>query len=124
MDLIRNDIVNIVGEYAGMDKNDICPECNHSFKYFNGRMCIYKDFEDIYPCGCRHGPDYIYQVIVTCDRCKNKIKGIESIDCTGGFYKASKYWSKFMNDGENILCDNCMFQDERYIKIYGRHYAK
>jgi hypothetical protein len=59
-------------------------------------------------------------VIIKCDRCKQDIEGLQTEDFTGGFYRTEGYWSKFANEGEKIVCDNCMFNDARYILVYGR----
>ena len=57
---------------------------------------------------------------VTCSRCEKEIDGIESSDFTGGFYRVSTgYWKKYAKNDEEILCDNCMQVDVRYVKDYG-----
>lgn len=57
---------------------------------------------------------------VTCSRCKKEIEGIESHEFTGGFYRVDEgYWKKYANFDENILCDDCMQVDVRYVKDYG-----
>jgi hypothetical protein len=61
------------------------------------------------------------EITVTCDRCKKKVEGIDDGIGTAGFYHTERgYWSQFVNEGENIICDDCMFNDERYQKVYGR----
>ena len=62
-------------------------------------------------------------VTVKCDRCKAYVNGMETKSATGGFYKvgAGTAWAKFANEGESIVCDACMFDDPRYIAIYGKH---
>jgi hypothetical protein len=64
------------------------------------------------------------RVNVQCDRCKKMVDGIEDTYSTGGFYRITKgdYWEKFANDGEKVICNQCMFTDERYIQKYGKHF--
>jgi len=63
---------------------------------------------------------------ITCDRCKTVINGfrdmaIKSIAFTAGYYKVDNgYWERYGNVGEINICDDCMFSDARYIKIYGK----
>lgn len=57
---------------------------------------------------------------VTCSRCNSEIDGIESNDFTSGFYRVNEgLWKKYSNKDEDILCDNCMQVDVRYVKDYG-----
>lgn len=59
-----------------------------------------------------------------CDRCKAHGDFYEDhlLDITCGFYKVDKgYWKQFANEDEKIVCDECMFKDPRYIKVYGHH---
>lgn len=58
------------------------------------------------------------QITVTCDRCHNLINGIETKFGTGGFYLN---WTEFMSPNEKTVCDECMWQDPRYIAVYGMH---
>lgn len=37
---------------------------------------------------------------------------------TAGYYLASG-WKEFTDPGEVYVCDNCMWQDARYIKVFG-----
>lgn len=37
---------------------------------------------------------------------------------TVGYYDA-KGWPQFANPGEVFICDACMWEDPRYIAIYG-----
>lgn len=55
---------------------------------------------------------------VTCNRCKNEVTGFESIVGTAGFYRTSSdyKWSKYADPNEHIVCDECMYKDERYLK--------
>ena len=62
-------------------------------------------------------------VTVICDRCKKKVHGIESPGTTGGFYRRAA-WFMYMEDGENIICDECMFANPEYTKIHGKHEAR
>lgn len=69
-------------------------------------------------------------VIVVCDRCGKTVHGIhiepserDPIGGTSGYYNTAPLspWANFANPGENILCDDCMFADPRYIAVYGDH---
>jgi len=58
----------------------------------------------------------------TCDRCKQEKDGSEftspdGITYTQGYYRRNQLsWESYFNDGENIICDNCMHFDVRYSK--------
>ena len=70
-----------------------------------------------------------------CNRCTRELYNcrIDFVDIDGqqrgmsaGCYTASDYqvemregWGKFMNDGERVICDLCMWKDPRYQKVYG-----
>ncbi len=53
-----------------------------------------------------------------CDRCHNPFEGFETVGMTAGYYRADA-WPKFANPGEVMICDSCMWHDQRYIAIYG-----
>lgn len=58
-----------------------------------------------------------------CSRCNKDISELvvhNSEGMTMGYYGAAD-WSAFSNPGEIYICDACMFQDPRYITVYGRH---
>lgn len=60
------------------------------------------------------------KTVVICDRCK-KVAGtppISGYDFTAGYYDA-RAWSKFTNPGEVHVCASCMWDDPRYIAVYG-----
>ena len=58
---------------------------------------------------------------IVCDRCQKQIEKSEG-PVTAGYYDTSKgFWSQFANENEKIVCDTCMWKDERYIKVYGQH---
>lgn len=62
-------------------------------------------------------------VRVTCDRCKSQINGLEIPGhATAGFYRtgAGSMWSKYADEGEDVLCDSCMQADPRYEADYPR----
>ena len=65
----------------------------------------------------------IVRIYIVCDRCKQEVRDAVK-DCngtTGGYYEVeSGQWRKFANAGEKYVCDACMFQDERYTKVYGK----
>lgn len=68
-------------------------------------------------------------VTITCDRCGNTVEGIRdsfefegrTIKTTSGFYDLSEDggWVRFAQSGEKQICDECMFGDPEYQKIYG-----
>lgn len=58
---------------------------------------------------------------VQCDRCGKLVEGIicEDGSCTGGYYNVEEgYWHLFARWDESIVCDNCMFADPKYQKLY------
>jgi hypothetical protein len=58
-------------------------------------------------------------VSVTCSRCGRTIEGMEFEEGTAGFYRVQgTIWQKYANDHEQILCDGCMWTDERYLADY------
>ena len=61
------------------------------------------------------------EVTVVCDRCKQEVKGLWTESATAGFYstKSESYWSKYANPEEEVVCDECMWTDDRYIAAYG-----
>ena len=62
------------------------------------------------------------EVTVQCDRCKKQVNGIKTETATGGFYEVANPlgWGKYADPGEKIVCDNCMWNDPRYIAVYGK----
>ncbi len=68
---------------------------------------------------------------IVCQRCLCVIEGAATIRKDGlaigtsGYYltPAGSYWSKYANEGENIVCDQCMWNDDRYIQVYGNRAA-
>jgi hypothetical protein len=67
-----------------------------------------------------------YHAFIKCDRCKHIKEGSVWADGSGsaGCYVVggddSHYWSRYANPGEHLVCDQCMWSDPRYIKVYGR----
>lgn len=61
--------------------------------------------------------------VVICDRC-NKVAGTPPVAGDGftmGYYDAdARAWGRFANPGEKHICDSCMWDDPRYIAVYGR----
>jgi hypothetical protein len=57
---------------------------------------------------------------VFCARCKDRFPKSKSA-FTAGYYDCSgdSYWAKFVNPGEDIVCDECIWATESYQKIYG-----
>lgn len=62
-----------------------------------------------------------FRARVVCSRCREKVADARPPEhgFTIGYYILEGYWSQFANIGEEILCDRCMWADDRYIKIYG-----
>lgn len=69
-------------------------------------------------------------VTITCDRCSRTVEGVQDqfefegrkIDTTGGFYDVSEgSWGQYALVGETKICDECMFADPKYQRIYGKH---
>ena len=59
-----------------------------------------------------------------CDRCGEKFDGFRTEGATAGFYDVTPTdspagWDKFANAGEGIVCDRCMWNDPRYVAVYG-----
>ena len=49
---------------------------------------------------------------VWCDRRHSAVKG-----CISGVMSAGVYvgWTQYMDPGEHVVCDRCMWSDERYL---------
>lgn len=63
---------------------------------------------------------------MNCDRCKKDFEGFRSLIFTAGYYDVSgnieSGWGKFRQSPyEQIVCDECMFKDPKFIAIYGTH---
>lgn len=67
-------------------------------------------------------------ITVICDRCGKTIEGIYipadngkgTTGGTGGYYDtSSQLWGQYANPNENIICDECMWKEPRYIAVYG-----
>lgn len=57
---------------------------------------------------------------ITCDRCHRKIDGFRGANVTAGFYDVTGLpWLQFADEGEEFICDECMWTDARYIAVYG-----
>ena len=64
-------------------------------------------------------------ILVVCDRCGEEILGnvfLEadgSVGGTAGFYQTETgYWTSFVDLGEKIICDECMWNGPRYLEVY------
>lgn len=57
-----------------------------------------------------------------CDRCHQKIDGRWDSEFSSGFYIIHEYspWKKYGRPGEEVLCDNCMFEDPQYCRDFNR----
>ena len=58
-------------------------------------------------------------VEVTCDRCTLTVSGLEEVVdgrvvATSGFYRREG-WARYMDEGEQIICDGCMWADDDYL---------
>jgi hypothetical protein len=54
----------------------------------------------------------------TCDRCRRKIADFRMPNgSTAGYYLAGA-WPRCANPGEQIICDDCMWNDPRYKRDY------
>lgn len=55
-----------------------------------------------------------------CSRCHKPIQQFTppTGGMTAGYYVVAG-WKEFCNEGEIYVCDNCMWEDPRYIKVYG-----
>lgn len=62
---------------------------------------------------------------VHCDRCKKDLTQFVKLFDSGitiGYYEVgSGFWAQFVDKCEMYICDSCMWQDQRYINIYGRY---
>lgn len=67
------------------------------------------------------------QVKIKCDRCGEWVDGLLTSAFTAGFYnvaqplpgvRGGRAWSQFGREGEEYICDHCMWSDPEYIKIY------
>lgn len=68
-------------------------------------------------------------ITVICDRCGKTVEGIHTpADTekgipggTGGYYNVAppSAWTLYADVDENIICDECMWSDPRYIAVYG-----
>lgn len=52
---------------------------------------------------------------VLCDRCHQTAQGFIGKPFSAGVYVG---WSKYMDPGEHIICDACMWKDERFLADY------
>jgi hypothetical protein len=57
-------------------------------------------------------------VLIHCDRCHLEVEGSIDQPMSAGVYVVTG-WQEFMDQGEYVICDQCMWADERYRKIYG-----
>lgn len=57
---------------------------------------------------------------VWCDRCRRPVEGFlpDEGGMSAGVYVG---WTEYMNPGELVVCDQCMWADSRYRAIYGIH---
>jgi hypothetical protein len=53
-----------------------------------------------------------------CSRCqKTKVVYEDKLD-SSGFYKSDSPFGKYFKPGEIVLCDDCMWHDDGYLKDY------
>jgi hypothetical protein len=72
---------------------------------------------------CAVTGNVVYRPIdhVFCNRCFAKFPKSQS-PMTAGYYDCSgdSYWANFVNPGEEIVCDKCMWATKSYQAIYGK----
>jgi hypothetical protein len=71
------------------------------------------------------------KVKIICDRCGTEVSGLLTSGFTAGFYNVTQpnpdlrfdggCWSKYGREREEFICDECMFADPEFIKVYGEH---
>lgn len=61
------------------------------------------------------------KVTFPCDRCGETVEGGSDQWFTMGFYNVSpgSAWERFAREGEERVCDHCMWSDPEYQRIYG-----
>lgn len=61
------------------------------------------------------------KVAIKCNRCNRESDGYETDVGTAGFYKLTGYWTQFKrSEKEEVICDECMWVDPKYIEMYPR----
>lgn len=55
---------------------------------------------------------------IHCDRCNIDKEGEVGLHFSAGCYLRSG-WARFMRNEEEIVCDDCMWKDPRYIAEFG-----
>jgi len=61
--------------------------------------------------------------MITCDRCRKEKNGWTGPVMSAGCYVVDKGgWEEHAREGEKIICDECMWNDPKYIAIYGKQY--
>jgi hypothetical protein len=65
------------------------------------------------------------EIDIVCDRCGSNVHGViiqeENVPkMTGGFYDvtAADGWHEFAREGEQNICDLCMWQDPQFLAKY------
>lgn len=63
------------------------------------------------------------EVTFDCDRCGEKVQGHQYADFTAGYYYVGpgSGWQHFAQDGEERICDSCMWSNSMYQQVYGVH---
>ena len=61
------------------------------------------------------------EVVFDCDRCGSEVKGFQDDVFTAGYYEVGpgSAWHQFAQDGEERICDPCMWAHAGYVQIYG-----
>lgn len=60
--------------------------------------------------------------MIRCDRCLLVLEDAhKGMFFTAGYYEVGhgNCWSKYANENEHKICDDCMWSDPRYIADYG-----
>lgn len=61
----------------------------------------------------------LWEIGITCDRCKRVLSGVKSMGYSRGFYHTGRGdpWREFArNPNELVVCDPCMESDPKFQK--------
>ena len=65
------------------------------------------------------------EIDIKCDRCGKIVHGVIIVPAsnmpkiTGGFYDVTEgIWQQFAKEGEQNVCDRCIWEDPEFIKLY------
>lgn len=64
--------------------------------------------------------------VIRCDRCKQLVDTPPAAalrtGATCGYYRRGA-WSEFMDADEQDVCDDCIWNDPRYVAVYGAQFG-